>query len=337
MRRTIAIFLLILLPFSAFISYNTTDENLIIAKRILQERANVFLGNGDRSDSNMNFITEFKSKALSGNITTNDLITAVDKARNHTEKITIYGFAAISNFKSGKSGNGEFYISVCKSYLNGKNPTIAENSVFEIVDIMSELDAPEPQKAAVDLLFELYHTQDLALRLYKLAGKKYASKYLSECSNNDKNPQRNRKFLKYTRNAKIIRNITDYKEEYILNAFRYSAIEFSMNWKIQNWENYKYPLIAYIYYCGGNMEMYEKYKSLSITQSQLYDMRGAAFQYVEYACKIFCLTNDPQTAILLLKNLPQGHKRNLLLKRTIRYLTSSKKACLVTKESLLLN
>jgi hypothetical protein len=51
------------------------------------------------------------------------------------------------------------------------------------------------------------------------------------------------------------------------------------------------------------------------------DMKGGLLEYVEYAVKVFCLTGDIDSALHLLSRLPEGHKKNLVLKRTARYLS----------------
>lgn len=334
MRISITIVLLILLPFIAFKSYNLNDKNLAVAKSIFAEKEAEFEESKENWDylANKNVI-KVKRKSQDSPIPYEEVVTFANGATTNEDKILIFGYAAIGSFKFGEIKNGEFYISACKACFKGTNPTLSENAIFEIVDALLELDAKEAQTAAVDLLFGLYYTPDMVFRFYKFFGKKYASEYILKLSKEPWFRQQHRGFLLYMAKARIIRNTFKYSEEYILSKFKYSALEFSSGWRGRNWENYKIPFIAYVYYCGGNKKMYEKYRNLSVSKEQLYDMRGAYFSYIEYASKIYCLTGDTQTAISLLKTLPNGHSKNLILKRLTRYLTQSKDAYLSTRKS----
>ncbi len=331
--------LLLLSPFIFVGSYYGSDENLSEVNNILSERFIEFgvenaLGLQENPDKELLL---FKRKCEKSMPLFGEVSRLLQYAKNEEQRVLVYGIAAISCMKHDAVKNGLYYLSECKAHVKRANPTRIDAVVLEIVDKLADLDIKEAQVTATDLLFSVCFSSDQIFMIYKLGGKRYSSKYLMELTNDSDFKTRYVSYLRFTSRARIIGAIDGFSEQYVLKYFKYySAIDYSSCWRIWKKDNYVFPLIAYIYYCGGNKSMYEKYKALSLSPEQLSDMRGAYFEYIEYASKVFCLTNDTEAAISLMKSLPNGHRKNLSLKRVMRYLTRTKEALLLTLKSGLL-
>jgi len=345
MRKLSALLLLALLPFAARESYDFADCNLDIARAAFAKRA-LELGRKDVFDAQIskiknprNIPSDTGAPALKKKIMESDSLPQAEVLKflsgKHEagDKLLICGSSAAKSFESGNIKTANFYLTICNSIFKNGNPTAIESAALETVDILSDISSKDAQRAAAELLFKLNYSHDMVLLAYKLCGKKYCAERFAELLKDKNFCKQNKAFLKYAAKAKIISAIDKYKEDYVLRNFYYSAIEFSMSWKIQKWQDYKNPLLAHVYHCGGNEAMYKKYKEKSISPTQLYEMRGAYFQYVEYAAKIFCMANDAQTAIDLLKTLPAGHRKNRSLKRLAPYLSATKDSLEATLSS----
>ena len=111
----------------------------------------------------------------------------------------------------------------------------------------------------------------------------------------------------------------------IEKTFLYSGLDFGMLWNVgeKNYIRYAYPLMAYVSKSKGLTDKYEYFKSQSISDAQMERIKGSFFEYIQYAVKVFARCSDPETAVSLLERLPDGSRKNLTIKRTIRYILKS--------------
>ena len=326
-------------------AYNYHDNNLDIAYSIISENAATWndlpthkkyskkIRNNSKIVRNNDAYINIKRKILNKTYNPNKIFAEIEKHATNDNQILLYSLVAAS---SQYNNPQLFYSSLLKinCYLFGIKNISSELYILESIFILSNIEDKQSQELAARAIMKLPYSHDKSLLMYKLVSQKYSREYLVKLWNSDK--QKYKPYKRYDLAGRMITMNKPPKRDDWEKRFKYFAILYSMSWNIRNWEDYKIPLLAYLCYLRGDIKNYEYYRKKSISQHQLRDMQAGYFSYVEYAAKIFCLTNDNETAILLLNTLPNGHKKNILLKRLIRYLTRTEKGYQITVKSNIL-
>ncbi len=341
MNKILSILFVFLAIWVCKLSYDFNDENLDIAHSIVAE--NAFLYGLDEYSSEQNkrivnskkrFVpTEYhkiKREILSGKSDAKNIEKKISKLDNQNLCMPLYALAAKA-FKQSDKQISDKLIFFANMSLFGINAKLYELQLLEAIDCFADIDDKTAQETAVSAILKLPYSHDKSLLLYKLVSKKYAVEKFKRLYKTDKNKY---KSYHWTTWRSRYFNTKPVPQKELERSFVYSAIEFSMTWELkEHWHDYKMPLLAYVCYLNKDEKGYAYNKEKSLSWSQLQYMQAGYFQYVEYASKIFCLTQDYDSAIKLLKTLPDGHKKNLVLKRLARYLTSTKQGLETTQKS----
>ncbi len=334
--KVISIFLILFSIWMGIEILHPQDPNLDCARKVLCEQA-LFYGdintferqNSKIRDPEYKFIEfkfiELKRKIQFEKIIPSEIENQILKLPKKEHQFLLYSLLA------------------CKSY-DEKNPTIFlkymnvslfiawdnrysirfENNIIEVIDKLLAFDSKLPQEYAVNLILKLQrYSNDKALRFYTIGGKKYARLKMQEFAKKEDFKKKYHHLDNYINKYPTMANIKNEKTLFIEKRFTHSAWEFLINWNIKKSNDYKLPIIAYIYYCSNDKIRYELYRRKSTSLEQIKNMKAGEFRYVEYASKIFSLTEDYDSAIKLIKTLPISKRKNIVLKHTIRYLTAT--------------
>ncbi len=227
----------------------------------------------------------------------------------------------------GKLMDGAYYL------MLAFDPVSSENEAFEIMDIMAGHGDGERLSR---LSQRLMYSNELALRIYSYGGNAEIAAYFAKQSADKEFKKQNRMLAQLMWRASVLNRINGSTLEELERSMVYEAVKFNLTWAIKNWDAYKYPLLAFVSRTVGNEEFYEHYKKLSLSDTQMRDMRAGLFQYVEYAANAFAMVGDPEAAAVLLRALPDGRRKNLSIKRVIRSMVSAPGGLdIVLRENLL--
>lgn len=334
MKIIISILLLILSAFVIFTTFDYKDNRIDIARSIICERAleynklEVFeKQNNEISNRNLTFkdfkFVELKRKIIAGEIADDIAQTEIEKLLASQDKALLYVLLSIKHIDKKSVENFNYFIKLAYMYISLAHPVKSEVRCLEIIDRLLSVDSAVAQETAVDFLCKLNYSHDKVLRIYMAMAKPFSAKKLTTLI-------KNKKYLYNIKAGSIIPNLKRHSKEYIEKFFIYGAIEFSMTWKIKKWKDYNLPFLAYIYYLGGDIDMYKYYRDKSISIEQQQKMKAGYFEYVEYATKVFCLAGDIEASVVLLNTLSHGHKRNHILQRVVRYLTMTEESFVIT-------
>jgi len=330
MNKVCAIVMLILALVIGRITFDNNDDNLNVARGILCEKAllsgdlqtfkaqNNRISNQHLKFANFDYIN-IKKAILTKQYDSATVESEIAKVADFGQRAVLWALLATNEYKKGNINKYNNYIVRSYSDIKSENPVVAEQYCYEIVENLVNLDEKLPQEHAVDFVQIPYYSNTQVLHILGMGGKRFCVQKISRLLNDKQFVAENKRFVRYMQRAVFISKIKDASDADINRWFLYSAIEFSMTWKIRNWNNYKLPLLAYACYVGGDLERYKFYRDKSVSAQQLKDMSASYFGYVEYAAKIFCLTNDTKLAQKLLGTLPDGHPKNLVIKNLLRF------------------
>lgn len=222
-----------------------------------------------------------------------------------------------------KRGKAAYDNEVLRAYFTivSSNKVEADGVILELMDILIENgDA----KMLLEFMKIANHSEDLMLRVYQCAENEELRRYFTHKLGMDLFKNSEYKKIGYA----IIRLNMDMAKRSISDiekTFLYSGLDFGMLWNVgaKNYIRYAYPLMAYVSKSKGLTDKYEYFKSQSISDAQMERIKGSFFEYIQYAVKVFARCSDPETAVSLLERLPDGSRKNLTIKRTIRYILKS--------------
>lgn len=227
----------------------------------------------------------------------------------------------------GKLMDGAYYL------MLAFDPVASENEAFEIMDILA---GREDGERLVRLAQRLFYSNELALRVYSYGKSPKIAAYFASKNADAEFKRQNRVLAQAMSRAAAMDGINGMTREEFERHMAYDAIKFNMTWAIKNWDAYKYPLLAYFSRIAGNEDFYDHYKKLSLSDTQMRDMRAGLFQYVEYAANAFAMAGDPEASAVLLRALPEGREKSLSVKRVIRSMLSAPGGLdIVLRENLL--
>ncbi len=128
------------------------------------------------------------------------------------------------------------------------------------------------------------------------------------------------------------------KYDELIYRFRWHSLVFRPAWSIgkKNWNNTNRPILAYYGYLKKNESLYNYFRPLSISEEQLYDMRADYQKYIRYTSLIFLAMGETQTAIDLIKSIPEKDKRYNLLRKNLKHILKNDDGLEVLKNSGLL-
>lgn len=227
----------------------------------------------------------------------------------------------------GKFMDGAYYL------MLAFDPVASENEAFEIMDILA---GREDAERLVRMARRLFYSNELVLRVYSYGRSPKMKEYFAAASADAGFKEHNKVLAQLLWRVSVLDKINGMTREEFECTMAYAAIRFNMTWAIKKWEAYKYPLLAYVSRIAGNEDFYEYYKKLSLSDTQMRDMRAGLFQYVEYAANAFAMAGDPEASAVLLRALPSGRQKNLSVKRVIRSMLSAPGGLdIVLRENLL--
>ena len=328
MNRVISVILLFAGIFAGVKAFDFNDDNLNVARRIIAESV---LLSGDESSfseqnnkitsdeykfANYNYVN-LKKQIITQKTDNAKIELNINNLQNTLQRAVLFSMLALSEYEKGNISKYNYLIFEAYNNITSVHPVIAEKYCFEIVKMLMNTDGRITQEHAVDFLLIPYYSNDQVLYLYGMGNKKYCVEKFARLLKDNDFVIKNKRFVNYLKKTILISKIKGMKDEDVECNFLYSAIEFSMSWKIKKWNNYKFPLLAYVFYVGGDYARYKIYRDKSISKEQLEDMRASYFGYVEYASKIFFLTNEANLAIELLSTLPESHTKNKLIKNLL--------------------
>ncbi len=240
---------------------------------------------------------------------------------NESGKIFSNAIAGLKKAKGAfvelKKGNSlEFDRLMFQSYLNflSSNKTVAEPYLIEVIDGLVGIGdvkwLPEFIKLGnVSVGF--------AICVYGCAGNQ---KIMETFSYDfiEKN------FSGISARSWLIRAKKDYRkisEVEVMRDLYYAGVTFGIHQKntdYDKWSSFSFPLAAYLSKLKGREDLYEIFKRKSLSSQTLDDIRASLYEYCEYAARIFARCGEPNISVALLELLPDGRRKNLSLKRTIR-------------------
>ncbi len=326
MNKIIALILISLTIWSYCEIYKKNDPNRDMAYSILREKEKEYIcGKIKRitpqdikfNPTDTDFV-KTKKEIISADFNLSEMQNKISKF-DKQERILLSALVAIRCIRNNDVNNFnnfiiDSYISMLKMSTMERNPF-----VYEIIRNLASIDSKLPQEYAVLFLLKQNKTQDKFIHLYWLLSKKHSRNKLIYLSKTKNFRENNR--LIYSIIQKSSLNLSKYYDSELEKLYFYTFSQFSMPWSIKKWGNYNYPFIAYICFLNNDIVRYKEYKEKSLSKEQLEDMKGGYFEYVEYASKIFCMTGDIDEAILLINTLPEGNKKNIILKHLARYLS----------------
>lgn len=323
MNKLLAVFFIFLASWGVREVYFSKDSNRDIAYTIIAEQAYVFdvLDKDNVNnfhDFNPTRFIELKKKILISDYDIKDVKQQI-KVLDKNEQMLIFALVAIDSIKQGKTK--EFNDFILKSYMTMLTLPLIERDlyVYEIIRGLANIDNKLAQEYAVLFLLKQRNSSDKYLHLCSLLYNKHArNKLLSLVSSKEFKLENPLIVDMCNRHRFDIRRRSDEDFE---KCFYYTFCHFSMPWTVENWIGFNYPAYSYFAYLSGDTRRYKYYKEKSLSSIQIENMKGGLFEYVEYGVKVFCLTGDIGSAMKLLHVLPEGHKKNLLLKRVARYLS----------------
>ena len=319
----------------AFIVFNNNDNNLNVARRSLCEQA-LLVGDISTFNEQNSKITskaykfkdfeyvDLKKKLLSAKDDIYNIESKIYEIHNAPQRAVLFVLLALNEYRKGDISKYNNCIARAYFDINSVSPVISEKYCIEIVQHLMGMEEKLPQEHAVDFIQVPYYSNNQVLLIYAMGGKKYCLEKIKNLLKNKQFELTGKRFMKYFQKAVFISEIKNMESENVERNFLYSAIEFSMTWKIKKWNNYKLPLLAYAYYIGGDFERFKFYRDKSVSKEQLDDMKASYYGYVEYSSKIFFLTGNPDISIKLLSTLKNGHKKNLLIKNLLQFMQYSR-------------
>lgn len=331
MNKVISIILILVALVAGIKAFDSNDDNLNVARRMVAEIALIAGSEKLFNEQNNKILSEeyrfadydyvnLKRKIIEEKSDIKKIESDINNLRNFPQKAVLFAMLAVNEYKRGNVSKYNYFIVKAYNNITSVSPTDAEKYCFEIVTMLMNIDGKMPQEHAVDFVILPYYSNNQVLYLYGMGCKKYCLEKFSRLLKDKDFVDKNKRFVNYFNKAILISKIKKMRTEDVERNFLYSAIEFSMTWKIKKWNNYKFPLIAYAYYTGGDYERYKTYRDKSISKQQLDDMKASYFGYIEYSSKIFCLTNEKDLAKELISTLPDGHKKNKLIKNLLPFL-----------------
>lgn len=225
-------------------------------------------------------------------------------------------------FAELKKGNlAGFEMLMFQSYLNfqSSNKTVAEPYLIETID---RLIKAGNVKWLAEFIKLGNVSADFAICVYGCAGNpKIMDAFTYDFI--EKN------FAGTSARSWLIRAKNDYRkisEEKAERDLYYAGVTFGIHQKNTDdgkWSSFSRPLAAYLAKLKGRNDLYEIFKKKSLSPETLKDIRASLYEYCEYAAKIFARCGDPKVSVSLLELLPDGRRKNLSLKRTVRDILKS--------------
>lgn len=317
---------------AALEAYDFGDSDADIAHSIMAERARAY---GDESGAaaqrakikNPRFIAEdgarfadLKIKILRGEFDKGAVSEQIEDAAQGGGKALLYALAAAAALRDGaKEADGFLFAARCA--LLDADVRLSEQHMLEASAALSRAESKAAQELALDIAMKLQYSYDKALLMCGLVSKKYARERLDNLLKADRKKYAH--YLQFINIGNLV-SAKDLPDAQLEKRLKYFANQFGISWRIVKAQDYKLPMMAYVFKMRGERERYALYREKSLSKEQLENMKAGYFPYVEYAAKVFCMAGDFDAAIDLLKALPEGHKKNLVLKRLVRYLTMSR-------------
>lgn len=201
------------------------------------------------------------------------------------------------------------------------NPVRYEDKLLQIIEEIVRRDDAEWLMNFVNLA---NYSNDLVFMIYAGARCEKISNVYEQQVKNDNFREIRPSIYSAMRGALVCRNFKDENRESFDKVSPHYSVQFNMDWDLKDkWRNFCFPLRAYFFSINGRKDLYELYREMSLSESQLKDMRPSYESYVEYGAKAFALSNDASAAILLIKTLKNPRQRSRVLKHCIRFLTSA--------------
>lgn len=303
--------------------YLKNDPNYEFAQRILLEELYVKGGKVDLDKIAQDLpYLELKRKLLSGEH--NPSFDTEVKKLSSSQKLLLNGLIAIRYLNKGNCEKFNNYI--IKSYIEMLSAPVEQRDrfVYELVGYLANNTDKLSQEYAVMFLLKQRYSTDKFVHLYLLLNKKYSRIKLLELIKDKKFKEENRRLYYAISNQRNI-NLKKYSNEKLEKHFYYEFAPFAtaLRYTMKR-DRFNYPILAYFSYLWGDDNRYKHYKEKSISAQQFEDMNGAIFEYVEIATKLFCMSQDFDTALILISNMPNSRHKNMVLKHVARYFCTSK-------------
>ncbi len=290
MSRSWNIFLIVLsttmMSVLGWIAYTEPDENLEIAREIYAEKLSISRERPKRAQ-------DFIPKEIQ------ELPKRLREAQN--------------------KGSHAFDAEVSHAYfkLIRANKTLCESVILEVMDILIE---NERSFMLLQFLQMTNESEDRILRTFACVKNPKLMSFFSinlsrELSKTMKSWQLSRAI------SRMNYDFTQNDPKQIDLNFRYVTIY--GRGKVRTPET-SYPIVSFIAKYRGFENTYKLYKEKSISDEQLEKVSRSIFDYAQFAIKIFALADEPDIALDLLDKLPETPNKNLVIKRVIRYILSSK-------------
>ncbi len=327
LKKITSVFLILFSIWCAYETYFTGDSNRDIAYATIINQAYVF-GDDDivklkvPSDISFKFkssdFLELKKKILSKQFDNDKIISSIKHLKAKGERALLYALLSVDFLGNGDSVKSNNF--ALKSYVEiwGTKKYEIADFELEIANLFLDTNSKLLQELAAEIVLDMSESNEKTILMYKLIHAEYSKlKILNLKKKKDKRTN--------ISSATYITNRAKYDLDRRTNVslekfFQYAYYGFQMPLIVKERNRFNYPLFAYIGYLYDNMERFKHYKSLSIAKGQFEAVKGGFCEYVEYGVKVFCLSGDIDSAIKLLDNFPEGHRKNLILKRTSKYL-----------------